>query len=204
MMTETFLSTGKVAKIFGVHPLTVRRWVQEGKLHPIRTPTGRFAFPLSEIQALTGALGREIIAYIRVSSRTQKDDLERQREMVLSYAKERGYKNVTVLQDIGSGLNERRRNFRKLLRRVADGKVASVIVAYPDRLTRFGFGILEQFFTAHGAKIEVVNRGEERTPQQELVEDLMTIIASFAGKLYGMRSHKYKEVVRGAKKLLAG
>ena len=203
MMTETFLSTGKVAKIFGVHPLTIRRWVQEGKLHPIRTPTGRFAFPLSEVQALTGTLGREIVAYIRVSSQSQKDDLERQRELVLNYAKEKGYRDIAILQDIGSGLSEQRRNFRKLLQRVADGKIASVIVAYPDRLTRFGFKILEHFFTAHGAKIEVVNRGEEKTPQQELVEDLMTIIASFAGKLYGMRSHKYKEVIRGAKKLLA-
>ena len=203
MMTETFLSTGRVAKIFGVHPLTIRRWVQEGKLHPIRTPTGRFAFPLSEIQALTGTLGREIIAYVRVSSQSQKDDLERQREMALNYAREKGYKDVVVFQDIGSGLSERRRNFKKLLERVTDGKVASVIVAYPDRLTRFGFGILEHFFAAHGAKIEVVNRSEERSPQQELVEDLMTIIASFAGKLYGVRSRKYKEVVCGAKELLA-
>jgi len=98
-------------------------------------------------------------------------------------------------------LKEDRRNFRKLLEMVKNGEVSSVIVAYPDRLTRFGFGALEEFFRSYGTEIVVINR-EEKTLQEELVEDLITVISCFAGKLYGMRSHKYKKVVEGAKQLL--
>ena len=84
---------------------------------------------------------------------------------------------------------------------VMNKEVSKVVVAYPDRLTRFGFKVLEDFFKSYGTEIVVINR-EEKTPQKELVEDLITIISHFAGKLYDMRSHKYKKVVEGAKKLI--
>ena len=80
-------------------------------------------------------------------------------------------------------------------------EISKVIVAYPDRLTRFGFKTLEEFFKNCGTEIVVINE-KEKTPQEELIEDLITIISHFAGKLYGMRSHKYKKVVEGAKKLI--
>jgi len=80
-------------------------------------------------------------------------------------------------------------------------EVSKVIVAYPDRLTRFGFKILEKFFKSYGTEIVIINH-EEKSTQEELVEDLITIISHFAGKLYGMRSHKYRKVVEGAKKLI--
>ena len=79
-------------------------------------------------------------------------------------------------------------------------EVSKVIIAYPDRLTRFGFKTLEEFFKSYGTEIVIINH-EEKSPQEELVEDLITIISHFAGKLYG-RSHKYRKVVEGAKKLV--
>jgi putative resolvase len=111
----------------------------------------------------------------------------------------RGYGEIEVLSDIGSGLNEGRRNFLKLL--VSEGRVSKVIVAYDDRLTRFGFEALSRLFSSFEATIEVINH-EEKTPKEELVEDLITIVSRFAGKLYGMRSHKYREVVEGVRKLV--
>jgi putative resolvase len=86
---------------------------------------------------------------------------------------------------------------------VAERKVSKVIIAYKDRLTRFGFETLRKLFQAFGTEIEVID-SEEKTPQEELVEDLITIVSHFAGKLYGMRSHKYKEVVEGVRKLVSG
>ena len=97
---------------------------------------------------------------------------------------------------------EDRRNFRKLLKIVMNKEVSKVVVAYPDRLTRFGFKILEEFFKSYGTEIVVINK-KAKTPQEELIEDLITIISYFAGKLYGMRSHKYKKVVEGAKQLIS-
>jgi len=126
--------------------------------------------------------------------------LERQIEMINQYAKERGW-SIEILKDIGSGLKEDRRGFQKALEMVMNREVSKVIVAYPDRLTRFGFKILQQLFQSYSTEIIVINQ-EEKTPQEELVEDLITIISHFAGKLYGMRSHKYRKVVEGAKQLL--
>lgn len=98
-------------------------------------------------------------------------------------------------------MNEKRKNYRKLLELVAKGEVSKVIITHPDRLTRFGFKTLEFFFKENGSEIIVINE-KEKPPREELIEDLITIISHFAGKLYGMRSHKYKKLKKGMKKLI--
>jgi len=180
---------------------TIQRWDKEGKIRCVRTIGGKRRVPESEIRRILGIHEeRKIVGYARVSSHTQKDDLERQIKLIKSYAEEKGWE-IEILKDIGSGLKEDRRNFQKLLKMVMNKEVSKVIVAYPDRLTRFGFKTLQDFFKSYGTEIVMINRGE-RSPQEELVEDLITIISHFAGKLYGMRSHKYKKVVEDAKKLI--
>ena len=84
---------------------------------------------------------------------------------------------------------------------VMNEESSKVVIVYPDRLTRFGFKILKEFFRSYGTEVVVINE-KEKTPHEELVEDLITIIFHFDGKLYGMRSHKYKKVVEGARKLI--
>jgi len=191
----------EASKLLGVHIRTIQKWDREGKIRCVRTIGGKRRVPESEIKRILGIHERrKIVGYARVSSHTQKDDLERQIELIKSYARERDWE-IEVLKDIGSGLREDRRNFQKLLRMVMNKEVSKVVVAYPDRLTRFGFRILQEFFRSYGTEIVVVNHGE-KSPQEELVEDLISIISHFAGKLYGMRSHKYKKVVEGAKKLI--
>jgi len=191
----------EASKLLGVHIRTIQKWDKQGKIRCVRTIGGKRRVPESEIKRILGIHEkRKIIGYARVSSHTQKDDLERQVELIRSYAEERGWE-VEILKDVSSGLKEDRRGFQKLLKMVMNKEVSKVIIAYPDRLTRFGFKILEEFFKNYGTEIVVVNR-EEKSPQEELVEDLITIISHLAGKLYGMRSHKYRKVVEGAKKLI--
>ena len=191
----------EASRLLGVTVRTIQRWDKAGKIRCVRTVGGKRRVPESEIKRILGIHEeRKIIGYARVSSHTQKDDLERQIELIKSYAKEKGWE-IEILKDIGSGLREDRRNFRKLLKMVMNKEVSRVVVAYPDRLTRFGFKTLEEFFKSYGTEIIVINK-EEKTPQEELVEDLITIISHFAGKLYGLRSHKYRRVVEGAKKLI--
>jgi len=187
--------------LLGVTVRTIQRWDKEGKIRCVRTIGGKRRVPESEIKRILGIHEeRRIVGYVRVSSHTQKDDLERQIKLIENYAKERGWE-VEILKDIGSGLKEDRRNFKKLLKMVINREVSKVVIEYPDRLTRFGFKILEEFFKSYGTEVVVINR-EEKSPQEELIEDLITIISHFAGKLYGMRSHKYKKVVEGAKQLI--
>lgn len=184
--------------LLGLHPRTIQKWDKQGKIRVVRTPGGRRRIPESEIRRLQGEKGiRSIIGYARVSSNTQKDDLKRQVE----YLRQSGVQEV--ITDIGSGLNEKRKGFLRLLDRVLHNEVDKVVILYEDRLTRFGFDTLKKVFEAHGTTIEVLNQTDVKPPQQELVEDLITIISHFSGKLYGMRSHKQKEVVKRAKELFA-
>nr|MDO8079938.1 IS607 family transposase [Candidatus Freyarchaeota archaeon] len=199
------LNMKKACERLGVHPNTLRRWIKEGKVRAVRTPKGRFRIPEDEVSRLMGEIrGAKIVGYARVSSSSQKDDLERQRQLIKEHAQKQGHREVEVLSDTGSGLNEKRRSYLKLLGMVAERKVSTIMVAYKDRLTRFGFETLEKLFSSFGAKIEVVNQEEEKTPQEELIQDLITIVSHFAGRLYGMRSHKYNRVVEGVKQLVSG
>ncbi|MEM2374437.1 MAG: IS607 family transposase [Nitrososphaerota archaeon] len=201
-MSEKLYMIKEAKKLLGVTTWTIQQWDRQGKIRCVRTVGGRRRIPESEIKRILGLKEeRIVVGYARVSSSTQRDDLERQRQLISSYAKEKGYGEIQILTDIGSGLNENRKNFLKLLGMVSERKISKVIVAYEDRLTRFGFETLRKMFSAFGTEIEVINH-EEKTPQEELVEDLITIVSHFAGKLYGMRSHKYEEVVEGVKKLV--
>jgi putative resolvase len=187
-----------------VHPNTLRRWIHEGKVKAVRTPGGKFRIPEEEVLRLEGEIREtKILGYARVSSSTQKDDLERQKQLISNYARGKGYGEIEILSDIGSGLNERRRNFLKLLELVTQKRVSAVIVVSPDRLTMFGFETLKRLCSKFGTSILAINE-EEKTLNEELVEDLIAIISHFAGRLYGMRSNKYNEVVKGARKLLSG
>jgi len=201
---EKLYTLKEAKKLLGVTTKTIQRWDKEGRIRVVRTIGGRRRIPESEIKRILGLREeRVVVGYARVSSTTQKDDLERQKQLLHSYAKDRGYGEIQILSDVGSGLNENRKGFLRLLEMVAERKVSKVIIAYKDRLTRFGFETLRKLFQAFGTEIEVID-SEERTPQEELVEDLITIVSHFAGKLYGMRSHKYKEVVEGVRKLVSG
>ncbi|MBS7607371.1 IS607 family transposase [Candidatus Bathyarchaeota archaeon] len=201
---EKLYTLKEAKRLLGVTTRTIQRWDKEGKIRVVRTVGGRRRVPESEIKRILGLREeRIVIGYARVSSSAQKDDLERQKQLILTYAKEKGYGEVQVLSDVGSGLNENRKSFLRLLDMVFERRISKVIVAYEDRLTRFGIETLSRVFSVFGTEIEVINRGE-KTPHEELVEDLITIVSHFAGKLYGMRSHKYKEVVEGVKKLISG
>ena len=194
--------TGKVAEMLGVHKVTVIRWIKEGKIKAIRI--GReFRVPEDEVKRLLkGKLTDTAVIYARVSSSDQKSDLERQVEYLKEYCSARGYAVVDILTDVASGLNEKRRGLKELFDYVVNGKVDVVVVSYKDRLTRLGFRYLEEFFNSHGVRIEVVFGEEPKDLQPELIKDLIAIVTSFAGRLYGMRSHKKKMVVESVKQAI--
>ena len=204
--SEKLLKPREFCEFVGISYRTFKRWVSEGKIHVVRTPSGRIRVPYSEVERILGlrpeARETRAIIYARVSSSDQRKDLERQIQYLTQYCSTKGYKVVTVLSDVASGLKTNRRGLMKLLNYVVNRQVDVVVVTYKDRLTRFGFEYLEYFFKQYGVRVEVVYGEEPRDAYQELVEDLLAIITSFAGKLYGMRSHKRKKLVQGFKKLL--
>lgn len=200
---EKLYSIKDAKQLLGVKTRTIQQWDREGKLKVIRTLGGRRRIPESEILKLQGEKLpnsiTKIIGYARVSSESQKDDLNRQ----ITLIKTKGINDEDILHDIGSGLNEKRRNYKKLLKMVMNCEISRVIITYPDRLTRFGFDTLTNYFSYFGVDIEVINENVYKSPQEELVQDLITLVAHFSGKLYGMRSHKQKEVVENVKNLFS-
>jgi excisionase family DNA binding protein len=204
--SERLLRPGEVCQRLGISYSTLSRWVREGRIRVVRTAGGKYRVPESEVRRIAEGLPiskvvRAVI-YTRVSSSDQKSDLERQVQYLTQYCSSKGYRVVDVLSDVASGLKTDRRGLLKLFNYVVNRQVDIVVITYRDRLTRFGFEYLEYFFNQYGVRIEVVFREEPKDVYQELVEDLIEIVTSFAEKLYGMRSHKKKRLVEGFKKLL--
>jgi len=195
----------EVCSLLGVSYPTLRRWIKEGRVRAIQTVGGKYRIPESEVKRLlSGVVSKEVraIIYARVSSNDQRSDLERQVQYLTQYCLAKGYKVVDVLSDVASGLNTERRGLLKLFNYVVNRQIDVVVVTYKDRLTRFGYEYLEYFLKQFGVSIETVFGEEPKDAYQELVEDLIAIVTNFAGKLYGMRSHKKKKLVEGFRKLL--
>ena len=204
-MSDRLLRPREACRFLGVSYVTLRRWIKEGKIKAVQTLGGKYRIPESEVKRLlSGVEIKEVraVIYARVSSSDQKKDLERQIEYLIQYCSAKGYKVVNVLSDIASGLKANRRGLLRLFNYVVNREVDVVVITYKDRITRFGFEYLEYFFKQYGVRIEVIYGEEPKDTYQELVEDLLAIVTSFAGKLYGMRSHKKKRLVQGFRQLL--
>ncbi|ACP46712.1 DNA binding domain protein, excisionase family [Sulfolobus islandicus Y.G.57.14] len=198
---ERLLRPKEACQLLGISYSTLLRWIREGKIRVVTTEGGKYRIPYSEIKKyLKRREETRAVIYARVSSADQKEDLERQINYLTNYATAKGYKVVEVLKDIASGLNTQRKGLLNLFKLVEERSIDVVLITYKDRLTRFGFEYIEEFFSTMGVKIEVIFGEEPKDATQELVEDLIFIITSFAGN--GMRSHKKTLLVQGVKKLI--
>ncbi|NEQ41926.1 MAG: IS607 family transposase, partial [Okeania sp. SIO3I5] len=163
-----------------------RRWDNEGKLDSIRTPGNQRRFCIDE----ENPKSKPVIAYARVSSHSQRDDLDRQ----IEFLREK-YPHAELISEIGSGLNFKRRKFLKILERICQSDISTLVVAYSDRAIRFGFPLIEWLCQQNGVKLLVLNQ-RNLSPEAELVEDILSILHCFSARLYGLR--KYHESVSKA------
>jgi putative resolvase len=179
---EHEINLGRIRKILGY---------QLGKIKTTRTASNYRVIPLSEIKRIqdSGTSDKITLAYCRVSTRKQSENLERQVGRVLEYCAINGLK-VELFKDIGSGLNENRKEFNKLINRISEGDVSRVIIEYRDRLTRFGFQTFEEYCRVFGTEIVSLETKPNKSFEEELSEDLISIITCYSARLYGRRSHK--------------
>ena len=200
---QKLFRVGAAAHELGLHPMTVRRWIKAGRIQVVQV--GReVRVPRSEIERIVGSIdGRLLVLYGRVSGRGQLDDLRAQLDRLQAWGKvERKGMETLMLSDIGSGLKAGRKQLQRLLKLVCEDKVAEIAITSEDRLTRFGQEFLETLFSCFGVKLTVLEPGEEKTPEQELTTDLLALIASISSRLYGMRSHKQKELLKCAQAVI--
>jgi putative resolvase len=183
--------SGKIAsEILGVHQRTLYNWEIKGYIKTIRTPGGKRMYDVeSYLMKMNRTYMNKLkICYVRVSSHGQIDDLKRQ----IKYMSTK-YPNHVIIQDIGSGVNMNRKGLNKIIDLAIDGKISEVVIAYKDRLARFGYEQIERIIRKYSdGQIIIVNRKKEMEPRDELIEDVMQIMNVFIAKMNGLRKYKIK------------
>jgi putative resolvase len=204
MKKKEFLSAGEAARALGVSVKTIQRWDKAGLLPVIRTATNQRRIPVDAVERIRKTSGQTLrcAIYARVSSAKQElmGNLTRQVERLQQVAKERDYQVVVLIAEQASSLNERRRGVKRLFQLIDQQEIDVVLLEYPDRLVRFGFGYLEEAFRWKQVRLEVVEPPKAQTPTEELVADLLSIVTVFSGKLYGSRAKKVRHCVSQALK----
>jgi len=105
------------------------------------------------------------------------------------------YPNHEIIKDIGSGLNYKRKGLLEIIESGIKGEIEEIVVAYKDRLTRFGYEMIEYVIEKFSnGKIKIENIEEEKTPQEEIVKDIMSIMNVYVAKINGLR--KYKKIIK--------
>jgi putative resolvase len=195
---ENTYSPKQFGALIGKSVLTLQRWDKAGILPAQRTPTNRRYYTHDQYLEYRGLKARgagTTIVYARVSSASQKPDLQNQVAALRDYCLRQHVQTDEWIEEVGSGLNYQRKHFNRIMEEIELGRVQRLIIAHKDRLVRFGFEWFAAFCQRHGTELVIVN-GDTLSPEQELVQDLLSIVHIFSARLYGLRS--YQKVIRDA------
>jgi excisionase family DNA binding protein len=206
-MDDKLLSISQATKFLNISRASIDRWQAKGLISPTYTPGGHRRFKKSDLLHVLGLKEEthpenRAVIYARVSTRKQAEtgNLVRQEERLIAYAVKSGYQVVLTVTEIASGLNERRKKLNKALQMFVEGKADILVIEFEDRLARFGYKFIEMLISSHGGRIDVVQSNPEMTPNEELVNDLISIVTSFSARIYGQRggqvAKKVKAVLR--------
>ena len=194
-MDKMYYAIGEVAKQSGLSTTTLNRWHNNGMLvaHHMSSVGKKKFYSQEQLDKLLNRQQIEqkriVIGYARVSSHSQKEDLNRQIELLESYLIAQG-ESFTIISDLGSGMNFNKKGLIKLIQMIEHNEVSKIVITYKDRLVRFGFDLLKQICDIHQTEIEVINHTEKSSDEVELSNDLIEIITAFSARLYGKHSHK--------------
>ena len=197
------------AELLGISVKTLQRWDRDGILKANRTPTDRRYYTYDQYLQFKGIQTendiRDTVIYARVSTRNQKDDLQNQVEFLKQFCNAKGIIVNQCVEDFGSGLNYNRKKWNRLLDEVMANKIKTIVISNKDRFIRFGYDWFEKFCEKFNTKIIIVNN-ETLSPNEELVQDIISILHVFSCRLYGLRKYKnqIKEDEEIAKELQNG
>jgi putative resolvase len=193
MFMKNIYSPKQFGLLIGRATRTLQQWDRDGILKAHRSLTNRRYYTHDQYLEIIGkkAVAKKRITYCRVSSAGQKNDLISQKKAVEDFCLAAGKEVHEKFEDIGSGLNYKRKNFIKLMEMVEQGEVSEIVIAHKDRLVRFGFEWFEKFCSDHGVKIVIMN-ADSLSPEEEMTKDLLSIIHCFSSRLYGLRKYKQK------------
>ena len=168
-----------------------------------RTPAGHRRYDLYELQSLALRASPEkpkdrTIAYARVSSHDQREDLERQKQVLELFCASRGW-SFEVISELGSGMNYHKKGLRRLLNLLVSGEISRLVVTHKDRLLRFGAELVFAVCEMKNVEVVIINQGEDASFEEDLAHDVLEIITVFSARLYGSRSKKNQKLLQGMK-----
>lgn len=189
----------KAAELLGITPKTLRLWEKEGKIISHRTEGNHRRYNVSELIASRGDK-LMTIAYARVSSHDQKDDLKRQELVLESYCASKGYE-FELISDLGSGMNYKKKGLTRLIKLICSNQIDRLVITHKDRLLRFGSELIFMLCEIFAVEVCIINRSEDSTFEEDLANDVLEIITVFSARLYGSRSHKNKQIIQQLKEV---
>ncbi|OPB31379.1 IS607 family transposase [Bartonella sp. AR 15-3] len=199
---DRFVGIGKAAQVLGVSISTLRRWEGEGKIISEHTVGGHRRYDLSKLRPelfhSRELSQRKTIAYARVSSHDQKDDLERQKQVLELYCASQGW-TYELISDLGSGMNYRKKGLKRLLDALIENEIGRLVITHKDRLLRFGAELVFAICEAKQVEVVILNRGEESSFEEDLAKDVLEIITVFSARLYGSRSRKNQRLLENVR-----
>lgn len=189
------MKIGQAAKLLGTVPGVLRKWEETGELIPARkTKGGTRYYNASELLGLDTS-DHPTVGYARVSSHSQKEDLDRQHTMLETYCAAKGWR-TEVIKDLGSGMNYRKKGLKKLLEMILRKQMKRLVLTHKDRLLRFGAELIFSLCEIQGIEIVIIHKGEQPSFEEELAQDVLEIITVFSARLYGSRSKKNKDLMK--------
>nr|WP_290000453.1 IS607 family transposase [Moraxella atlantae] len=197
------ISINQASQQLGVSISTLRRWDETGVLVAERTPKGHRRYDISKINPnLLHGIGdkdRKTIAYARVSSHDQKEDLHRQIQVLETYCAKQGW-TYEIINVLGSGMNYHKKGLKQLLDGILENQIGRLVLTHKDRLLRFGAELIFALCEARNVEIVIINQGENPSFEEELAQDVLEIITVFSARLYGSRSKKIKNYSKPSRK----
>jgi putative resolvase len=189
------LTIKQASEYLNVSQDTLRKWDKSGKLNSLTTSGGHRRYLQEDLDKFIGInnFNKEdiniVATYSRVSSHEQKQkgDLDRQSQRLSEYCAKKKYNVGYIIKDIGSGLSDTRVGFIKLSNLVINKKISKIIIEHRDRLTRFQYSFIEMMYKSYGVEIIHIEKNDV-TQEEDLVTDIISLMASFSGKIYGRRS----------------
>ncbi|MFC0709293.1 IS607 family transposase, partial [Azorhizophilus paspali] len=183
---DRLVSIGEAAKALGVSITTLRRWEASGKLVAEHTAGSHRRYDLAKLKPelfrSEAEACRRTVAYARVSSHDQKDDLERQKQVLELYCARQGW-TFEVIADLGSGMNYQKKGLKRLLESIIEGQVGRLVITHKDRLLRFGAELVFAMCEAKSVEVVILNQGEDTTFEEDLAKDVLEIITVFSARL---------------------
>ena len=208
LIMSKLVNISEAARILGVTTTTLRNRDKKGLLKPDELTKGKARrYRVESLRNINRNIiftkdDLKTIAYARVSSHDQKQDLNRQVQLLELYCTKHGYK-YEVIQDIGSGMNYYKKGLTRLIDLILDNQVQRLILTHKDRLLRFGAELVFSICEAKNVEVIIINQGEEPPSfEEELAKDVLEIVTVFSARLYGSRSKKNKKLINDLEKVV--